>query len=245
MSAWRCAVGVVAGVVVLAGCGDPERPPLAPSPDGSTDGQVIDPPLRDGSVRDSAMDADIGDGSVDAAVDGDSDTPDVSLPLGCFFAGAGTGTDAVVDLGGEEVPFGVNRSYATWDGARCDAPTLVVGLTTGTCVPSVGERLVFSIRRDAIGTNIFLGANTIIAEPDDGGLTVRFILVDEQWGTCLGSAAAGTVDFTSLDSLPGSRLTATYSLTLGDCRVPLASAPVEVTGSFDVPLEVAFETVCL
>ncbi|RLB52989.1 MAG: hypothetical protein DRJ42_13200 [Deltaproteobacteria bacterium] len=230
-------------MLLLAGCEERVRPPLAPAPDGSTDAQVINPPLRDSSVRDSARDAAIRDGAVDAIVDGD--TPDVSLPLGCYLAGAGTGTDAVVELGGEGVPFGVHRSYATWDGARCDVPTLVVGLTTGSCVPSVGERLVFSIRRDAIGTNLFLGPNTIVAEPDDSGLTVRFTIVDEQWGTCLGSAAAGTVDFSSLDSLPGSRLTATYTLTLGDCREPFASAPVEVTGSFDVPFEVAFDTICL
>lgn len=225
---------------------------MAPAPDGSTDGNIIRPPRGDAATRDAAtpdagldagLDAAIVDGSIDAAVD--SGRPDVGLRRGCFLAGAGTGNDAVIEAGGESVPFAVSRSYATWDGARCSVPTLVIGLTAGSCIPSIGESLSFSIRRDAIGTTIFTGEHLIGEEPDDLGLTVRFTKLDEQWGTCLGSGPSGSVNFTQVDSLVGSRLTASFSLTLGDCRDPFTSLPVEVTGTFDVPLEVAFASVCL
>jgi len=232
---------------ITSGCAEETRPPSPPARDASISdtSPIVTPPRRDSGAMDASADS-----SADGAMDGATDaTVDAALPLGCFVAGEGTGTTADIAIGGEAFPFAITRSFATWDPARClTSPTVIVGLTEGSCTPSIGDQLIFSLRESAILNTIQLGTNTLFVEPDDVGLTVRFRSTGagggaDEWGTCAG--ASGTVDFTDLGSVVGSRLTATYDMILTDCRPPFDSAPIAVSGAFDLTLDVSLETICL
>jgi hypothetical protein len=226
----------------LVGCEAKTHSPLPPAPDARITDSSVFLPRPDGRVGDGGADTGM-DAATDARTDVGDATTDAALPLGCVVAGVGTETTVDIVAGGVTYPFTLNRAFATWDPARClTEPAVIVGLTEGSCRPSVGDQLVFSIERDAVGTFVTVGSNAIFTEPDDVGLRVRFRTAGTgEWGTC--AESFGTIDFSSLDTVVGSRLTASYDLTLGDCRG--SADPVVVTGTFDLPLEISFESVCL
>jgi hypothetical protein len=241
-----CAVGAL---VITSGCEEEMRAPPPPVTDGSMRDVMIVPPPPPGDS--GAMDGTITDSSADATTDasdagGDADA---GLPVGCFAAGEGTGTDVTISSEGSAIPFTVNRAFATWDPAFCITlpRTIIIGLTDGSCTPSVGDQLIFALAEDRIGTSIVIGDNFVSETSGDTGLGVRFRTVGaggtgELWGACTGSS--GTVTFTNLGSGVGDQLTATYDMTLTDCTEPFDSPPLSVSGSFDLPLEISFETAC-
>jgi hypothetical protein len=245
----RACAAAAAALVITSGCEEEMRAPPPPVTDGSTRDVMVMPPPPPGDS--GAMDGTTSDASADATVDASdaAGDADAGLPLGCFAAGTGTGIDATITSEGSSFPFTVNRAFATWDPAFCITlpRTIIVGLTEGSCAPSADDQLIFALAEDRIGTSIFIGDNFVSETSADSGLGVRFRTVGsggtgEVWGACTGSS--GTVTFTNLGSSVGDQLTATFDMTLTDCTEPFDSPPLSVSGSFDLPLEISFETAC-
>ena len=235
------AFALLLAVPILAGCDEKVRAPAVPDVDGST-GMVVPPPLmrRDGGSHDAGT-----------APDGSAADGSVGMPDWCVaVAGPSDPNSATVLSAGEPVAFPVMAAFTTWDSARCLDPTLLVGLTTGTCVPANGEQLLFAIDRAAIeGMVVRVGTNIVDPETGfDDPITVRFYAprtggaVDE-WGTCAGSS--GTITFEDVGAVVGERILGSYSLTLTDCREPIDQPPIDVSGTFDVTIAIPFEDVCL
>jgi hypothetical protein len=65
----------------------------------------------------------------------------------------------------------------------------------------------------------------------------------DEWGSCAGSS--GSITFEDIDAVAGSRLAATFTLSLTDCRAPIDQPPIDVSGSFDLVITIPFEDVCL
>jgi hypothetical protein len=219
-------------LLLLAGCED--DPMLLPPP--PDDGGIVRPPggsRRDGGGGGDAS-ADAGDAGADPCVvvaPGDSDN----------------GATVTVAGSGDPVDFVPTRAYVRWNAAACVDPTLLVALTAGACEPGIGERIVFQLREEGIGTVLRPGPATLSPELQEA-LGVRYVVPAggegpaATWGDCAG--AEGELEFVDVGSLPGERIALRFDLLLSDCDAAVVDPLLSVTGSIDLTVSEAFEDVC-
>jgi len=194
-------------------------------------GGAADGAAADGASADGAMDADGGPAA------------------GCIPVGDGPVEPNWINVfvDGSPQPFPVASAFATWDTEACERPTLILGLSDGSCIPGFGQQLLILLARDDIGTSIYPGENILEAEPFDDAMRVRYFVPGgaaerDAWGSCTG--AAGTVTFSDIDDTEGAAVRGTFSMALTDCVDPRDAPPATVSGAFDLTVPVAFETAC-
>lgn len=223
---------VAALLSLAAGCGDESHAPSAPPSDGAVRG--TEPPgagRRDSGVDGGRTDGGgLGDAGVASCEIIDPDDPSNFLQ---------------VTQGGVDTGFELERAFVQWNG-DCEAPRLLIGLTDGACDPGEGEQLLLSIDPEEVGVTVVVGENVLSSEPTPLG--VRFsrpLSADarELFGTCSG-ASEGFVSFVAVGTETDAREAARFeNVLLGNCGDP-ESAPVSVTGAFDLGLPVALAGVC-
>ena len=98
--------------------------------------------------------------------------------------------------------FQVTRAEATWQDG-CAPPTILVELSDGNCPFGGAQRLDILLQADAIDgatPTILSGLNTLTAEPDSNGITVRYtrpkrLTPSGTFGSC--SGMPGSITFAS------------------------------------------------
>ncbi len=228
---------VLVTALLGSGCGDAARAPAAPP---TTDG---------GGVGGRPIGGSPGD---DAAVFGDAASSDAAATLDGSLDGSldggerGTcqvaGPNDVVELSqlGDTLPFRAEASFVDWGrGVECSPPRLMIGLGAAGC--STEELLRFEIARASIGTEVFVGANSIQPAPLDDLLRIRLATGGRTYGTCEG--ASGDIELTELDEFAGAAVVGTFDVTLTPCDT-LAGTPIRAVGGFSGTVPAAYEDVC-
>ena len=230
-----CAAGAL--LALGLGCGDDEKAPYAPDHDGGYVGR-----------------GPIGSGRSDAGTDGsvpDGSTVDAGL-ITCLAIEPGDETNSLlVTQVGYPDPFVLRNAFIRWNDVVCDPARLLIGLTDGACLPGVGQQLLVTVDRDAVGASVVEGDNVLST---DATLRVQFSrpVADspnerEVFGTC-SVATDGVLTFEDLGVDAGDRERALFSdLQLAQCVEPGAETtfePVAVTGAFDLLLPSAHADVC-
>lgn len=229
----------LAAAIALAGaCGDDGHPPAAPDYDGGR----VSPPPGSRTGRDGGPDGGPDAGDAGAALD--------AGVIDCVHVPSGDEANALtVEQPGATEPFVLESAYVMWNDLDCEDPRLLIGLTDGSCLPGVGQQLLFAVDRDAVGASVVVGANVLSLEPTP--LRVQFSRpsatsrdVRDVFGTCA-AGTEGTIDFVAVGTETGASETASFeAVQLAPCTEPLDQPSVTVTGSFDLTLPVAFEAVC-
>lgn len=161
------------------------------------------------------------------------------------------GGDPTVDViasSAQPMDFEITRAVATWE-PDCTEPTIRVDLSDGSCPNGKGHQLTFWFAAEAIDSRaIFLGLNSVLPEPDNGGVKIRYtrptrLSPTGVWGTC--PLATATLNF--VGEMPStdqfSRLQISqFFLELTACDG--ANAPIIVEGSFNVKLQRGLREAC-
>ncbi len=139
--------------------------------------------------------------------------------------------------------FHVGCLGVAWSGA-CPSPELALLIASGACPNGDGHQLALLISSFA-----HIGQNAVFPEPDSTGIRVRYLRPSSlvpagTWGTCAGSSGQFVISSTPSD--PGSsRLTATFSLDLGQCGADAGIGVGQtIEGSFDVPVVPTLRSLC-
>lgn len=220
---------------------DEARPPTAP-----TSGSSTTPPLAGGGNVGSGMP------TADAGADAGS-----SMIIACDEIAVSSELNRVTVSGsGAADAFVATRVYALWDTARCNMPTLLIGLTAGSCSLGNGQRLVLALPAAAIDDGTIDGPYLVesrdLPTPGTPAVTVDYVAPavitgteERTWGNC-GPGAAGLVSFMQPpQALPGGLLQASFSLLLDDCTDDPPTTPqITVEGAFSVTLRQSREEAC-
>ncbi len=222
--------GALAASAFIAGCSDREVPPGPPADDDPAPSFGASSPTVDASV-------------IDAGPRADGSAPSTTCRE--VVSGDLNNTANVLDSGGTNLGFSGNRVSAAWRAAPCSGPAqLELVLAENDCFAPGNSRLVFRVNQDDIGVQVIENLPVTVLESDV--LDVEFILVrtgaaPQTFTNCL--SAGGSVTFSDIDVLAGSRVRADFFLTLTDCDVDAST--VTITGSTDATLNAAFEDVCV
>jgi hypothetical protein len=247
--------GLAAALALVLGCRNEES--NAPPPRSTGGGAASGANMGDGGPRprpprDSGPDEDEDGGgeTMDGGgepIDGGvlpsecEEVPVVRIPENEVTSDVQASTTSPLD-------FEVSRLVGAWEG-DCDAPVFRIELSGGECPNGNGHQLTFLVDAAAIRDGNFrLGLNSVLPEPNDIGVRIRYERPDGtdpegEWGTCAG--AEGTIDL--LDDAPSterlSELRSRFSLDLTACddgTVPLQT----VHGTFNVVMRRGLEDIC-
>ncbi len=148
---------------------------------------------------------------------------------------------------GEVPAFVLDVAYIRWNELDCGHPTLLIGLTDGSCEPGHGQQLLLAVSEEAIGGTVTEGDFVLTSDPTP--LRLTFSRPDptmpadrEVFGTC--GEVLGTLSFESVGADAGSLWQASFTgVELGSCETP-EDPSVLVEGRFALTLPHAFAEVC-
>lgn len=224
-------------LVALNGCGKSQAP-TAPNFDGPL------APLTGGSTQGSSVAGDAGSGA-----DGGVPAPgciDLTAPIDA-------NNSASVSGSGSADSFAVTRAYAFWDTSRCGRPTVLIGLSDGSCEIGSGQRLVIAIKGAALDNNLL--SNVVDSSRIEDNVIVDYVAPatastpsERAWSSCGSGNSPGPVGALSFNSAPSTSAGALFegdlSVSLDDCVNTPGLPQIAVVASFRVVLAQSLQDAC-